>query len=294
MAILRSLWRGLTRKLGALVRFWRSVFTFRKQAAMTQTQDEIVAAIDYAQKTLDCALAILEVAEIDELPSQGTARDPRVIALLLLCRSISNFRAAILLAKDHHVVEARALVRCMYENMLWIGALREGRKAFVQQMIDDEAFNRKSLGELALRLQGQHAAAADDDGGSMRLRTILRDYGKKFPNAKKLRADKTAALGVLKTAYEPYQRLSLDAVHCSVTALNRHLVVERGQQRTVFTTSVIPNVTDKERLSTILHACRALMGVVVGANEIVGFTSRSGLIEPLVAEFERKGWQTVE
>jgi hypothetical protein len=48
-----------------------------------------------------------------------------------------------------------------------------------------------------------------------------------------------------------------------------------------------------ELLETILHACRALTGVMVGANELVGFTSESGKIEALVSEFEKNGWAQV-
>ena len=42
-------------------------------------------------------------------------------------------------------------------------------------------------------------------------------------------------------------------------------------------------------LSTILHLCRALMGVTVGANEIMGFTTASCQLGTMVTEFETNG-----
>jgi len=45
-----------------------------------------------------------------------------------------------------------------------------------------------------------------------------------------------------------------------------------------------------ELMDTVLHACRALMGIAVGANEIIGFTNASGKLAALVTEFEKDGW----
>jgi hypothetical protein len=45
------------------------------------------------------------------------------------------------------------------------------------------------------------------------------------------------------------------------------------------TAGVIPNTRPHEALSTILLACRALNGVVVGENGLVGFTSARAMLE---------------
>jgi MFS family permease len=55
----------------------------------------------------------------------------------------------------------------------------------------------------------------------------------------------------------------------------RRLLIAIQVAVTVLAVSVIPNPPPQETLSTILLACRALMGVAVGANELVGFTSAS-------------------
>jgi hypothetical protein len=248
---------------------------------------EAAKAIKYSQKLLDVAIGVVKAARVEL--TESWARNPKVVALNLLCRSLSNFRAAMLLVQQGHVMEARTLVRCLYENLLWMGALRERGSVFVEDMIADEAFNRKALGELALKMSSKHGIGVGR-AESLTLRGIIKEMGKQFPKTKKLHANKTAAEGAVETAYVEYMRLSLDAVHCSVMALGRHLSRERADGRVELTVSVEARTPPAELLGTILHACRALMGAAVGANELVGFTSESGKLGALVSEFEKNGW----
>jgi hypothetical protein len=44
----------------------------------------------------------------------------------------------------------------MYENLLWMGALRERGQVFVGEMLQDEAFNRQALAQLTLRVTANH------------------------------------------------------------------------------------------------------------------------------------------
>jgi hypothetical protein len=125
----------------------------------------------------------------------------------------------------------------------------------------------------------------------MQLRSILNNLSEHFPKPKKLHADRTAKATVIEQAYVDYARLPLDAVHCSMTALNRHLIVERvSPERTEITATVEARITPAERLSTILHLCRALTGVAITANELLGFTSVCGRLTATVEEFENNGW----
>ena len=126
--------------------------------------------------------------------------------------------------------------------------------------------------------------------GALKLRTIIKQIDQQFPSKKKLHPGNVAADGVIETTYIEYARLSLDAVHCSVTALGRHLSQEGTHQKVQLVVSVIPRTRPSEATSTILHACRALMGTAVGANELLGFTSASGDLEALVTEFEANSW----
>src|SRR5438045_550622 len=115
---------------------------------------ELVKAIEYAQKLVDAAIDVVGAAPEHLEVNQNWAQDPRIIGLTILCRSITNFRAALLLLQQEypHVLEANALVRLLYENLLWAAALKERGSEFVDEMLDDEAFNRKALGELTLEL----------------------------------------------------------------------------------------------------------------------------------------------
>jgi hypothetical protein len=195
-----------------------------------------------------------------------------------------------MLAQQGHVLEARILCRCLYESLLWTGALRERGFAFVQDMIHDEAFNRKALGELTLKISSRHGRDVGDEYG-LQLRGLIREIAERFPKTQKLRVDKIAAEGPIETFYVEYLRLSLDAAHCSVTALGRHLVSERvGDKRVELMVTVEPTTQSKELLDTLLHLCRALIGVAIGANEILGFTSVSGRLGALVSDFEKNGW----
>jgi hypothetical protein len=249
---------------------------------------ETAKAINYSDKLMGVAIDVVGASKV-ELTNEW-ARNPKIVALTILCRSISNFRAAMLLAQQHHVMEARALGRGLFENLLWLGALRERGAEFVQDMLKDEAFNRKSLGEATLRISKKQGADITSPD-SLTLRNLIKDSEKAFPGAKKINASKTAAESVVEMAYVDYARLSLDGVHCSITALGRHLSSERvAENRTEVVVSVEARTSDAEMLDAILLACRALMGVAVGTNEILGGTTVSGQLEHLLTEWEANGW----
>ncbi len=247
---------------------------------------ELKKAIEYAYRLLNAAIDVVDASHVQ--PNEQRARDPKVVALAFLCRSISNFRAAIRLVEQEQVMEARALVRLLYENLLWLGGLRERRGEFVRYMIEDDRHNRRVLAELTLKLSSKHGANARSPD-ALTLRNIIKTFDQ-LPIGKKLRADKIAFEGVVDLSYIEYLRLSLDSLHCSVTALGRHLSSKRTKTTDELTVSVIPNTPPKQVLSTVLHACRALMGAAVAANEIIEFTSGGDHISALMTEFENNGW----
>jgi hypothetical protein len=112
----------------------------------------------------------------------------------------------------------------------------------------------------------------------------------KNSNGRPLRADEIAAAGVVEIAYVDYVRFSLEAVHCSATTLGRHLSNERTETTDDLTISVVPKTSARSAFVTVLHACNALTGAAVAANEIVGFTQASPGIAALVREFQDNGW----
>jgi hypothetical protein len=91
----------------------------------------------------------------------------------------------------------------MYENLLWLAALRERGGAFVEDMRQDEAFNRNALAEMTLKISATHGADVDAPG-ALQLRSIINNHRKESPTTKRLHANKIAAVGAVGIAYVTY------------------------------------------------------------------------------------------
>jgi hypothetical protein len=85
------------------------------------------------------------------------ARSPKSLGLALLCRSVSNFTGALILARENQAMECLTLVRSCFENVLLVAGLCERRAEFVKEMRSDNAANLKTFGKL-LRLGPDVAA----------------------------------------------------------------------------------------------------------------------------------------
>jgi hypothetical protein len=66
---------------------------------------------------------------------------------MLLARTISNVKGAVLLLAARRIVEARTITRCCLENLYWMVGLAEEGESFVRKMRDDEMSHRKALGQ---------------------------------------------------------------------------------------------------------------------------------------------------
>jgi antitoxin HicB len=252
------------------------------------TDPETAKAIEYGQRLVNAAIDLVGDAKV-ELDDQW-ARHPHVVALTILCRTICNFRASLRLVQVEQVVEARTLVRLMYENVLWLNMVRVRGAEFVEEMRQDEFANRKALAQLTMELTGRHGGDVDAPD-ALKLRSILKDLRTAHPEAAQLQAQAVAADGELETIYFEYRKFSLDAVHCSVTALGRHLSGEHGVGNSELTLSVIPSSPPEEILNTIMHANHALLCAAVGANELVRCESLKAVLSGLWAEFKANGWR---
>jgi hypothetical protein len=108
------------------------------------------SALAFAEDVLGRAVAIVDAA-VAEIAFEGN-RDPKVISLGLLCRSISNFQGALTMARNNQAVECRTLVRSCWENLFRIDQLRQHGADFVKAMRSDESANRvaaPTLGNVA-------------------------------------------------------------------------------------------------------------------------------------------------
>ena len=126
------------------------------------------------------------------------------------------------------------------------------------------------------------------------MRRLIREVAERHPEAKKLTASEIADKSVIELLYVIYQQLSLEALHCSITALGRHLTREQGEAANwELVLSVGPRIGEGTLFKTPIQICDAVICVTVTTNELVGFTSQSERLAELANEFTANGWHRV-
>jgi hypothetical protein len=218
---------------------------------------------DLADTLGQTALDILAGAPVT-VTEKGFA-EPKILAIMLMSRTLSNFRGVFTLIENGLVVEARILARCCFENAFWIAGLRAQGDKFVNRMLQDEMRSRRSRGELALSKKAEILEHTEK-----RLRNQLRAINKKWPNAKSLNPKEVAFSGLLSHGYLIYSQLSADAAHPTLTSLHRHRGAYNSEGEAVI--EVVPPLKDDEVTMTWDWACNAMIGACVGVNEILGGT----------------------
>jgi hypothetical protein len=210
------------------------------------------------------AVALGMFAKVEVAKTERGFADEKVLALILLARTISNVKGSLLLLDAKRIVEARTITRCVFENLYWIIGLAEEGEAFVRKMRDDEMSHR--------RTRGQEIFGADvqlEDNMAERLRAYLKGVNKQFEKAKTLSPKHVAQIrDDFEKTYIFYGQLSSDAAHPSVTALNRYIVPESHPEGGGI--DVEPMVSDFEIAETAEYLCMAALGVCVAANQIIG------------------------
>jgi hypothetical protein len=103
------------------------------------TKSKTMIAMNISQRIFAVSDSLAKA--VDEIIGQCEPRltqyrilDPNVLTFLLLCRTRSNFIAAILLIKQRMIVEARTLARCCFENAFLVAGLHEQGRAFVDRI----------------------------------------------------------------------------------------------------------------------------------------------------------------
>jgi hypothetical protein len=233
--------------------------------------------LDHAQHLSDVAIEI--IGQCDKLDTAKGSKDPKVIGLALLSRSLGHFKVIFRLLEIGSLVEARTLTRCIFENLFMIGGLAESKDEFVQKMVDDAAKSRQSRGGWVLGwLDEQSAKSPYEDG----LRQTMDKLRANYPKPRAINFAEITKDGSLKHAYLWYKQLSSDAAHPSLEALTRHITKESNGDLRL---SVEPDVSEKDALDTMEWACQALMGVVVAANQIAGPVPAGQKLSALFDEF---------
>ncbi len=104
-----------------------------------QVQD----AITFSEKSRGVAIETVGAANVSLSHLGG--RDPKIVSLALLCRTISNFKGAITMVREGLVTAARTLTRCCYENLIWAAALNERGSEFVADQSESRFPDSKKL-----------------------------------------------------------------------------------------------------------------------------------------------------
>lgn len=196
--------------------------------------------------------------------SDKRTRDPKVWALALLARSVGNIEGAILLLDAGHVVEARTLIRCAYENFFCAAAIAKTGDEFIKIMELDDAASRKKQ---AMRLLDWAEKQDQPSDFAEKLTKFAAALDAKHPKAPYLNQQKAAQAGTIADAYIFYNVLSNDAAHPSVTSLSRY--VTWNDDGTEWTLSAFPTDDPDEIVETLELACGVMLGVTVAVNEAV-------------------------
>jgi hypothetical protein len=225
---------------------------------------------------------IFEHARIWNIEPAPVSADPRVMAVLLLVRTLSNFRGALLLLRADRIVEARTLVRCCFENLFTIAAIRTEGFAFVKEMAEDHKASRKARGENLL----QHTADMPERAWRAKLQLFLDSLGKNQSRRRSLDPKSVAARGPLRKGYVYYAELSADSAHPTLDSLQRYLGRNIEDATPIRTIDLNPIVKPEERRMALLMACEALLGVFVAATEILQHLDLNKELGALAEEYQ--------
>ena len=104
--------------------------------------------LDFAQKLVDVGIGIIAASKVEV--GQEWARNPKVIALTLLSRSLGNLKGAVSMVHQNLVVEARSLTRLACENLICLGGLAANGTTG-RDFIEDEARSQQDEGQAAMQ-----------------------------------------------------------------------------------------------------------------------------------------------
>lgn len=209
------------------------------------------------------------------MESELGTRDPKVVALTLLARTLGHFQAAVQLLESKHVVEARALTRCCWENLFWIAALTKKGDEFVKAMELDDAANRmKRANDLLQWAKTQDQPLEFVEKLDAFYTSMKGEHGQ--PDT--IRHERAAKDGGVGDGYQIYRELSGDAAHPSAVSLSRHVTWTGPEGAKIFTVHALPKLDAREVEDTLEVSCSPVLGVIVAANEIIG---RAAAGEPL-------------
>jgi hypothetical protein len=222
--------------------------------------------------------------------TEAGTRDPRVVALTLLARTLGHARAVVLLLDNQQGVEARTITRSAYEGLFWVAALVKKGAAFVDAIELDDITSRKKRATGLLDWAKEQGQITDeqpdlDQPNLEAFRDRLRDEHGKTDSVILLQAAEAGGVGA---SFIVYRELSNDAAHPSAASLSRHVTLaDDDDPGPPFTLHAEPVQDPAEAVDTLELLASALLGVIVAVNEAVGGVDRGERLDGLAANFRQ-------
>lgn len=239
------------------------------------------AWLTFASKLYELGKKLYDDADFVE--SEFGAADPKVIALTLLCRTMSHVEGTVAMIERGLIVEARTLTRCCYENLIWMDGLAGKGIEFVRQIVGNEYAYKNLRGKVILEWAAKQEARPHFEE---KLEAYMAEIREKHRNAKPISFKATAASGVLKDSYVVYTQLSSDAAHPSAESLSRYITRTRvSDTETTLNVNALPSPEEEELLQTLEFMCNALLAICVGTNQIIGGLPSGKQLPPMFEEF---------
>jgi hypothetical protein len=233
-----------------------------------------------AQKLMDVSIQTIADTRL-EVSTESWASDPKIIAIALLCRTISNFKGVGVLVNAELLVEASILLRNCNENLIYIGALYEDSEAFVKGLKEDEAASRKQRGNFIL---DRSKTKGIDLGFEAGLQEHMDKLEQNFPKARMMSPKQLAKGTQISDAYIYYSHLSGNFAHVSASSLSRHLTTEEEDGQRYRMVVVAPEPTHAELRSALVDACEAILGVCITTADMVEYHSVQPQLRTLMDE----------
>jgi hypothetical protein len=239
------------------------------------------AFYSYSAKLFDVGCGVAAQAKVELGPKW--ARDPKVVALTLLCRTLGNMKGAVALLVQRLLLEAQILTRRCAENSICIGALQTTGDVFVEELLRADAASKKKHASLAI---GAYSGNEEQAATIARLSEIVKTIEATHPKARPLNIKELSKNNPLGVSYIVFSVLSERAAHISAKSLGRHLGRDVEEDKISLLVNIAPDPTEEQLVEVLRQLLATVLSVVVGANEIVGGTEPGLQLGALTSEFE--------
>jgi hypothetical protein len=104
--------------------------------------------------------------------------DPKILAILLMARTLSNFKGAIILLMNNLIVEARILVRSCHENAFWIVGLNTYGRDFANKMMSADIKSKQTRANLIFSRADMKISEETEKGSARKCANLRRNTQK--------------------------------------------------------------------------------------------------------------------